>query len=69
MGEERIRVARDLHDGVLQSLTGAALKLESVRKLVGSEDGEAQRTGNVTERAQPCREALQRRAPLFLPPP
>jgi signal transduction histidine kinase len=43
VGEERIRVARDLHDGVLQSLTGAALKLESVRKLVGTEDEEAQR--------------------------
>ena len=41
VGEERIRVARDLHDGLLQSLTGAALQLESVHKLVGTRDDEA----------------------------
>jgi signal transduction histidine kinase len=41
VGEERIRVARDLHDGVLQSLTGAALQLESVHKLMGIRDDEA----------------------------
>jgi signal transduction histidine kinase len=43
VGEERIRVARDLHDGLLQSLTGAALQLESVHKLVGTSDEEARR--------------------------
>ena len=32
--EERIRVARDLHDGVLQSLTGVGLKLAAVRSLL-----------------------------------
>ena len=31
--EERVRLSRDLHDGVLQSLTGTALKLESVQRL------------------------------------
>jgi len=31
--EERVRLSRDLHDGVLQSLTGAALKLETVQRL------------------------------------
>jgi len=31
--EERVRLSRDLHDGVLQSLTGMALKLESVQRL------------------------------------
>ena len=31
--EERIRLFRDLHDGVLQSLTGAALQLETVQRL------------------------------------
>jgi signal transduction histidine kinase len=30
--EERMRLARDLHDGVLQSLTGAALQLEAARR-------------------------------------
>ncbi len=31
--EARVRLSRDLHDGVLQSLTGAALKLETVDRL------------------------------------
>jgi len=34
-GEERIRVARDLHDGVLQSLTGIRLELRAVAGLEG----------------------------------
>lgn len=34
--EERIRLARDLHDGVLQSLTGASLQLETVQMLLES---------------------------------
>jgi signal transduction histidine kinase len=32
--EERTRLARDLHDGLLQSLTGAALQLETAHRLV-----------------------------------
>jgi signal transduction histidine kinase len=32
-----MRVSRDLHDGVLQSLAGAALKLETIRWLVRTE--------------------------------
>jgi signal transduction histidine kinase len=38
VGEERIRVARDLHDGLLQSLTGAALQLEALHRVVGVDD-------------------------------
>ena len=32
--EERLRLARDLHDGVIQSLAGAALRLETARRLL-----------------------------------
>lgn len=39
--EERIRLARDLHDGVLQSLTGVGLRLEGVRRLIREDTGEA----------------------------
>jgi signal transduction histidine kinase len=35
--EERVRLARDLHDGLLQSLTGAALQLETVQRLMESD--------------------------------
>ena len=34
---ERIRLARDLHDGVLQTLTGAALQLSSLVSYSGQE--------------------------------
>jgi signal transduction histidine kinase len=34
VADERIRLARDLHDGLLQSLTGAALQLETVQHLI-----------------------------------
>jgi signal transduction histidine kinase len=35
--EERIRVARDLHDGVLQSLTGIRLRLQTLADADGSQ--------------------------------
>jgi signal transduction histidine kinase len=43
VGEERMRLSRDLHDGVLQSLTGAALQIEAVRALVLTDPEEARR--------------------------
>lgn len=42
--EERIRLARDLHDGVLQSLTGIGLRLAAVRGLL-EEDPKKAREG------------------------
>lgn len=45
--EERIRLARDLHDGVLQSLTGVGLRLEAVRRLLA--DGGAGAAARVEE--------------------
>ena len=39
--EQRIRVARDLHDGILQSLTGVGLQLQASRRLLATDPGEA----------------------------
>ncbi len=39
--EERVRVARDLHDGVLQTLTGTALQLQAAEQLVEREPARA----------------------------
>jgi signal transduction histidine kinase len=41
--DERVRMARDLHDGVIQSLTGASLRLRSVDRLLEAEPREARR--------------------------
>lgn len=41
--EERLRVARDLHDGLLQSFTGIVLQLETIHTLIESEPAEARR--------------------------
>jgi signal transduction histidine kinase len=41
--EERIRLARDLHDGLLQSLTGMALQLETVQRLLERDPDTARR--------------------------
>lgn len=48
--DERLRVARDLHDGLLQSLTGASLQLEMVHHLIGNDPAAArQRLRSVQE--------------------
>jgi signal transduction histidine kinase len=39
--EERVRLARDLHDGLLQSLTGTALQLHALRRTLGEQPHEA----------------------------
>ena len=39
--EERVRLARDLHDGIIQSLTVAALRLEAFPRLLETDPGAA----------------------------
>jgi signal transduction histidine kinase len=41
--EERVQLARDVHDGALQSLAGIRLQLEAVRRLVKARPEEAER--------------------------
>ncbi len=41
--EERLRVARDLHDGLLQSFTGVVLQLESLHALIQKHPEDARR--------------------------
>jgi len=43
VGNERMRLARDLHDGVLQTLTGVTLQLEAASRLIAA-DPDAART-------------------------
>ena len=40
---ERVRVARDLHDGLLQSFTGIVLQLETAHSILGEQPEEAKR--------------------------
>jgi len=48
--DERVRLARELHDGVLQALTGAALQLEALSRLVEVDPHAArQRLRNIEE--------------------
>jgi signal transduction histidine kinase len=50
MQDERVRLARELHDGVLQSLTGAALQLEALSRLVEADPKAArERLRNIEE--------------------
>ena len=42
-GDERVRLARELHDGVLQSLTAASLQAQRARQSIRSTPAEAER--------------------------
>ncbi|MFN2238799.1 MAG: sensor histidine kinase [Thermoanaerobaculia bacterium] len=44
VAEERVRLARDLHDGLLQSLTGVALHLQTLGKLMQTNPAAAKQT-------------------------
>lgn len=52
--EEKIRLGRDLHDGIIQSLYAAGLTIESARAVARSDPDEADR------RLARCRESLNR---------
>lgn len=41
--QERVRLARDLHDGVIQTLGGTALRIETARRLMARDSGAADR--------------------------
>jgi signal transduction histidine kinase len=41
--EERVRVASDLHDGLLQSFTGVVLQLETIHSMIENQPEEARR--------------------------
>ena len=41
--QERVRLARDLHDGLLQSFTGIVLQLETAHSILASQPDEAKR--------------------------
>jgi signal transduction histidine kinase len=43
LAEERVRLASDLHDGIIQSLAGAALRLETARQLLVPDPAAANR--------------------------
>jgi signal transduction histidine kinase len=59
-GEERLRLARELHDGVLQSLTAASLHVQRARQAVKSNRADAeQRLAMVEETLQSEHHALR----------
>jgi signal transduction histidine kinase len=43
VAEERLRMGRDLHDGVLQSFTGIALQVETIRRTMAEDPASARR--------------------------
>ena len=62
--EERVRLARDLHDGTLQSFAGIALRLETVRRLLATGGGEA--AGTAVEELQLVIASEQRDLRFFI---
>src|SRR3989449_11317935 len=48
--EERLRLARDLHDGLLHSLTAISLQLKSISRLIADEPKEAKKRVRALQR-------------------
>lgn len=67
--EERIKMARDLHDGVLQTLTGIALQLETVKRQLEKDTSRARQRltelqGVIIEEQRNLRNFIQKLKPL-----
>jgi two-component system NarL family sensor kinase len=67
--EERRRLRRDLHDGIGPTLTGVALQLNAVRKVLRSKPGDAEETLARIERRTEETIAEMRRLTYGLRPP
>jgi signal transduction histidine kinase len=57
IGEERARIAREIHDGVAQSLAFAALKIDLGRRLLEKDPGRA--THELTQAGETVRESIR----------
>lgn len=69
--EERIKMARDLHDGVLQTLTGIALQLEMVKRHLETDTSMAQKRLNelqtvIIEEQRSFRNFIQKLKPVSI---
>ena len=64
IGNERLRVARDFHDGVLQALTGVRLELRSIAAGLG--DGDPHRASEGLRAAERALAAEQRELRAFI---
>lgn len=69
VAQERVRLARDIHDGVLQDLTAANLQLRSVASQLSPDSAErvAALAGLLTERQQVIRNFVETMNPKRLP--
>jgi signal transduction histidine kinase len=73
MQDERLRLARELHDGVLQSLTGAALQLEAMSRLIEVDPEEARSRIKdieklIAEEQRELRQWIRKLQPAAAPP-